>query len=105
MSNTRKIMERILEKVKKYEEIPEKDLLVSRINQLGFIIAQNQNKIWLRTKTGKPFAESIQNSAERLLRELDKKITSENFEFLLTEIESNAKKINEESRRRSMVVT
>ena len=105
MSNTRKTMDRILEKVKEYEGIPEKDLLISRIHQLGFIIAQNQNKIWLRTKTGKPLAEAIKNAAERALRQIDKKVTPEDFKTLLAEVELYAKKINEESRRRSMIVT
>jgi hypothetical protein len=60
------------------------------------IISQNRKKIWLRTKAGKPMAEETEAITGKLENDM---------ESALVELEAQVSKIQEESRRRSMVVT
>ena len=76
--------------------------LKQRINEVSGIISRNRKKIWLRTKTGKPLAEDIERSSVELVNSVRKQ---SGIEEALGELEAKAKNIEEESRRRSMVVT
>ena len=67
------------------------------------ILHQEKNKIWLRTKTGKPYAEKAQTLSENLLNLMDGK--NEQIKVALIELMNHAEIIQEESRNRSMVVT
>jgi hypothetical protein len=67
------------------------------------ILNQEKSKIWLRTKTGKPYAEKCYTLSENLLNLMDGKI--EQIEAALIELMNHAEIIQEESRNRSMVVT
>ncbi|MBN2334391.1 hypothetical protein JXL21_02450 [Candidatus Bathyarchaeota archaeon] len=69
------------------------------------IVAQNQSKIWLRTKAGKPMAEETQAAAEAVLGKLEAGAKADEVEAAVAALESKAKWIDGESRRRSMVVT
>jgi hypothetical protein len=80
----------------------EDDELKQRINDVSGIISRNRKKIWLRTKTGKPLAEDIERSSVELVNSVRKQ---SGIEEALGELEAKAKNIEEESRRRSMVVT
>jgi hypothetical protein len=80
----------------------EEDELKQRINDVSGIISRNRKKIWLRTKTGKPLAEDIERSSVELVNSVRKQ---SGIEEALGELEAKAKNIEEESRRRSMVVT
>ena len=80
----------------------EDDELKQRINEVSGIISRNRKKIWLRTKTGKPLAEDVERSSVELVNSVRKQ---SGIEEALGELEAKAKNIEEESRRRSMVVT
>jgi hypothetical protein len=69
----------------------------SRILKVQKILSQNRKKIWLRTKSGKPMAEETLSLTNKLVNKFE--------DTVLVELESQAEKIEEESRRRSMVVT
>jgi hypothetical protein len=69
------------------------------------VVGQNLNKIWLRTKVGKPMAESMQEAAEDALRKLEAGAGQVEVRAVVDAVEAKAKEIDEESRRRSMVVT
>lgn len=69
------------------------------------IITQNQKKIWLRAKTGKPMAEALLSTSKRLIELLQSSAENSEIIQIIQELEVQTKKLNEESRRRSMVVT
>lgn len=75
-----------------------------RLGSAAKIISQNRNKIWLRTKTGKPIAEKAETVTAKLLTYTEDSASPE-FNAAVVEVEDVAKMIAEESRRRSMVVT
>ena len=68
-----------------------------QLKKIDKLIALNLDKIWLRTKSGKPMAEKIEAAANAALERLD----SESFD----ELESVAKEIDEETQKRNMIVT
>ena len=65
------------------------------------IISQNRNKIWLRTKTGKPYAEKTLKITEKLVNHLESNL----LETIIDELEHQVTIIQDEGNRRSMVVT
>lgn len=65
------------------------------------IISQNEKKIWLRTKTGKPYAEKTLKITEKLVNQLESNL----FKAVLDELTDQVNIIQDESSRRSMVVT
>ena len=75
-----------------------------RLDKVSNIIVENESKIWLRTKIGEPLLKELQDSLEKASDNLCEG-ASTNFEILLKDIEVKASKIDEESRRRDMVVT
>ena len=76
-----------------------------RLGNAAKIISQNRNKIWLRTKTGKPIAEKALSVTEELLTLTEGSPSADQLNAAVLQVESVAKEIAEESRRRSMVVT
>jgi uncharacterized protein (DUF433 family) len=76
--------------------------ILEQLKKIDKLIAQNQAKIWLRTRSGKPLAEKIETTAANVLKQLEK---GNEINEILDELESTAKEIDEESQRRSMVVT
>ena len=76
-----------------------------RVKWASKIVGQNLNKIWLRTKVGKPMAESMQEVAEDAMRKLEAGAGQEEMKAAVDVVVAKAKEIDEEGRRRSMVVT
>jgi hypothetical protein len=76
-----------------------------RVKRASKVVAQNLNKIWLRTKAGKPMAESMHEAAADVLTKLEADAGQEELKAAVDAVEAKAKEIAEESRRRSMVVT
>ncbi len=91
------------ETVEKIAKHIEQDALMAQLKNINRLVEQNQNKIWLRTKSGKPIAEKLQTTAAETLEKLGS--GSEEIASLITELEDIAKEIDEESARRSMIVT
>ena len=79
---------------------PSKEKLLEQLKDIDKLIAQNQSKIWLRTRSGKPMAEKMEKVAVSALKQVEAD-SLENIDDLL----EVAKGIDEESQRRSMVVT
>ncbi len=79
---------------------PSKSSLLEKLNTIVKLIMQNQDKIWLRTRSGKPMAEKLLASAAESL-ELDASGLDAAIDVLL----EAAKEIDDETQRRSMVVT
>jgi hypothetical protein len=104
----RETVEKAISKLNEMEGIQEaeKRSLLTRLQKTANTVTENEKKIWLRTKVGKPMAQSFQDSTDKLLKVFDVKSPKlENITEAMNDVEANANKIVEESRRRSMVVT
>ena len=100
--------ETVISKINEMETIneAEKRSLLTRLQKASNTVTENEKKIWLRTKVGKPIVQSFQDSTDRLLRVFDVETPKlEDITAAMNDVEGNANKIGEESRRRSMVVT
>jgi hypothetical protein len=74
--------------------------------QLGLnILIQNERKIWIKTRLGKGMLENLKEAIEALIKVLNSGAEASEIEVALIEVEARAKEINNESRRRDMVVT
>ena len=77
-----------------------------RLDKVMNIVMENESKIWLRTRVGEPMLKELQDAVDYASKALvGGNPASEGFEAALKEVERKATKIDEESRRRSMVVT
>ena len=77
-----------------------------RLAKVTNVVVENESKIWLRTRVGEPMLMELQvavDYANNVLEGGDSALKS--FGAALDEVEEKAAKIDEESRRRSMVVT
>ena len=80
--------------------------LQTRLDKVMNVITENESKIWLRTRIGEPMLKEFQDALDDASKVLEEGgSASESFEAALREVERKAAKIDEESRRRSMVVT
>lgn len=96
-------MESAVENIEKLIEVTGEEDLKQRLEGIKMIIIQNRKKIWLRTKTGRPLALEMEKASADLLGLVRSK--PGDMAKLISEIEVKAKNIEEETRRRSMVVT
>jgi hypothetical protein len=96
MNQAKEIIEKIITEVEASWN-PEKETLLAKLQEIDKLIARNQSKIWLRTRSGKPMAEKLENAAIKVLEELES--------IDLSELETVAKEIDAESEKRSMIVT
>jgi len=103
MSQPMKSAKETLDAVVVHGGLPEEQ--AERVKQASKIVAQNLNKIWLRTKGGNPVAESMLDVAMEALTKLQNGGGQEEVKAAVDAVEAKAKEIEEESRRRSMVVT
>ncbi len=95
LNETKEIVAKITQSVKD-------EALVAQLKNIDRLVTQNVNKIWLRTKSGKPMAEALQQKAETALKHLEDIAA---LKTAITELEDAAKEIDAESERRSMIVT
>ena len=95
MKQAKETVETIINKI----EAPHQ---LEQLKTIDKLIAKNQAKIWLRTRSGKPMAEKMETTATNVLMLLEE---GNDISGMLTELETVAKEIDEESQRRSMVVT
>ena len=95
LNETKEIVAKITQNVKE-------EALVAQLKNIDRLVTQNLNKIWLRTKSGKPMAEGLQQKAETALKQLEDVPA---LKSAITELEEAAKEIDAESERRSMIVT
>jgi len=77
-----------------------------RLGKVTNVVTENESKIWLRTRVGEPMLKELQAAVDDAYNVLEGSGSAlESFEAALKEVERKAAKIDEESRRRSMVVT
>ena len=77
---------------------------LSQTESVRSVLIRNEKKIWLRTKKGRGMLAEVGAAADRLKGAL----ASDNFDVIegaLVEVEALVSAIEEESRKRSMVVT
>ncbi len=103
MSQPMKSAKETLDAAAEYGGLPEEQ--AERVRRASRVVAQNLNKIWLRTKVGKPMAESMQEAATTVLKALEAGSAMEEVKAAVDALDERAREIEEESRRRSMVVT
>ena len=101
LSEAKEIVEKIIKQIESGNH-PSKESQLDQLRNIDKLIVLNQNKIWLRTRSGKPMAEKLQSAASDALNRVGD--TSETAALIDT-LEGIAKEIDEESQRRSMVVT
>jgi hypothetical protein len=79
--------------------------LLSRIQRAENVLIQNQKKIWLKTKKGREALTKLGVAVEKLRESIDSDRGIDETEAALKALELQAKNIEDEIRRRSMVVT
>ena len=95
MKNAKEIVEKLIKET-------EKGSLLEPLENIGKLIDQNKDKIWLRTRSGNPMAAKMGTTATTVMEMFkDGSDISEKIDELMMV----AKEIDEESQRRSMVVT
>ena len=101
LNETKEIIAKITQLIEEGSN-PDKDALLDQLKNIDKLVTQNTNKIWLRTRSGKPMAEELKQTAETALKQLEDRPA---LKLVITELEELAKEIDEESQRRSMIVT
>jgi hypothetical protein len=101
LNETKEIVAKITQQIEEGSHI-EKEALITQLKNIDRLVTQNVNKIWLRTKSGKPMAEGLQQKAETALKHLE---DIPALKSAITELEDAVKEIDAESERRSMIVT
>jgi hypothetical protein len=79
--------------------------LLTRLQFAWNTLVQNERKIWLRTKAGKEMLGGFGDAAEKLLEVVKSDSGLGMIGTALADVELHAKRIDEETRRREMVVT
>ncbi len=78
---------------------------MSRLESVRSVLIRNEKKIWLRTKKGRGMLADVSEAAERLRKPLASSGELDPIEAALSDVETLARAIEEESRKRNMVVT
>ena len=104
METAKSTMERVMEALRGSSNASENELrdILTRLQAARNTLVQNERKIWLRTKAGK---EMLSDYGEASLKLLGAVESGSGLEEALTEVEAQAKRISDEIRKRSMVVT
>ena len=76
----------------------------ARLRKAANVVVENEGKIWMRTRVGKPLLERLMEASERAARAL-RGSDQGGLADALKDLEDAAEAIVDESRRRSMVVT
>jgi len=117
LNNSKSVLDEVLETLKEAYagQIPKDKMrdLTTRLQSARNTLIQNEKKIWLRTKVGREILGDFSAASGKLLDVLKGSQKSggigSNFpveaDAALRDVESHAKRLNEETRRRSMVVT
>lgn len=106
LNTAREAIGRVMEILRAESGIPEDNrrALLTRLQFAQNALIQNERKIWLRTKIGKEMLGDFGEAAKKLLAHVESD-SMEDIEAALADVELHAKRIEEETRRRDMVVT
>lgn len=104
LETAKSTMERVMETLRGSSNASKNELrdILTRLQAARNTLVQNERKIWLRTKAGK---EMLSDYGEASLKLLGAVEAGSGLEEALTEVEAQAKRISDEIRKRSMVVT
>ena len=104
METAKSMLERVMEALRGSSNASESELrdLLTRLQAARNTLIQNERKIWLRTKAGKEMLSDYGEASMKLLGAVE---SGSGLEEALTEVEAQAKRISDEIRKRSMVVT
>ncbi len=104
-TGVREIIDESLDLLKGQNDGTDSLRLVSRLESVRSVLIRNEKKIWLRTKKGRGMLADVSEAAERLMKSLASSGELDTVEAALSDVETLARAIEEESRKRSMVVT
>jgi len=104
LETAKSTLERVMEALRGSSNASESELrdLLTRLQAARNTLIQNERKIWLRTKAGKEMLSDYGEASMKLLGAVE---SGSGLEEALTEVEAQAKRISDEIRKRSMVVT
>jgi hypothetical protein len=103
--NVRESIDESLEILKNQNTGADYQELVSTLESVRNNLIRNEKKIWLRTKKGKDIVSEVFKAATKLRETLSINVELTSIEVELNKVEALVKAINEESRRKNMVVT
>lgn len=104
-TGVREIIDESLDLLKGQNHETDSQRLVPRLESVHSVLIRNEKKIWLRTKKGRGMLADVSEAAERLMKSLASSSELEAVDAALSDVETLARAIEEESRKRSMVVT
>ncbi len=104
LETAKSTLDRVMEALRSSSSASESELrdLLTRLQAARNTLVQNERKIWLRTKAGKEMLSDYTEASLKLLGAVE---SGSDLEEALTEVETQAKRISDEIRKRSMVVT
>ncbi len=105
IAGVRGIVEESLDLLKGQDDLTGSQRLMSRLESVRRVLIRNEKKIWLRTKKGRGMLADVREAAEKLKKSLASSGKLDAVEAALGDVETLARAIEEESRKRSMVVT
>jgi hypothetical protein len=104
-TGVREIIDDSLDLLKRQNYGTDSQRLLSRLESVRSVLIRNEKKIWLRTKKGRGMLADVSEAAERLKKSLASSGELDAVDAALGDVETLARAIEEESRKRSMVVT
>ncbi len=104
-TGVREIIDVSLNLLKGQTEGTDSQRLILKLESIRSVLIRNEKKIWLRTKKGRGMLADVSEAAERLMKSLASSGELDAVEAALGDVEALARAIEEESRKRSMVVT
>jgi hypothetical protein len=105
IAGVRGIVEASLDLLKGQNDRTDSQRLVSKLESVRSLLIRNEKKIWLRTKKGRGMLADVGEAAERLRKSLTSSGGLDTVDAAISDVETLARFIEEESRKRSMVVT
>jgi hypothetical protein len=104
-SDVREAIDDSLDMLKGQDKGTDSPRLVSRLESVRSALIRNEKKIWLRAKKGRGMLADVSEAAERLKAALTSPGELDAVDAALGDVERLTRAIEEESRKRNMVVT
>ncbi len=104
-TGVREIIDDSLDLLKGQDDGTGSKRLMSRLESVRSVLIRNEKKIWLRTKKGRGMLAGVSEAAERLMESLGSPGDLDAVDAALGDVETLARAIEEESRKRNMVIT
>ena len=104
-TGVREVIDDSLDLLKGQDDGTDSPRLLSRLESVRSVLIRNEKKIWLRTKKGRGMLADVSEAAESLKKSLASSGELGAVDAALGDVEALARAIEEESRKRNMVVT